>query len=240
MPLTLAEADLDKDFDELMLCNWQSFENPSQNFFRLFAPIHGTGPTAREDVQRDFTQRQLAFHKMDPRGTWFKAVNDDGKIVGGALWKIFPTNPFEQPPPGNFQAFWYPEGGQRDFVTAALHRINAFRSKAATRPHVFLNIIYTHPDHRRQGVGRLMIEWGIKKADELGIETWVNSTGPGVPLYQEYGFVVVNETTLCPETENPNEEWKEMAERFSPMDQWVMWRPVGGKYEEGKTVRPWE
>ena len=39
-----------------------------------------------------------------------------------------------------------------------------------------LNIIYTHPDFRRQGVADLIMDWGKQKADEMGVEMWLDAT----------------------------------------------------------------
>lgn len=69
---------------------------------------------------------------------------------------------------------------------------------------------------------------------------WLDATVHGVPLYQKHGLVVVNENHIRPRTENPDEEWKAIDKELGEMTIWQMWRPVGGKYEEGKTVRPWE
>lgn len=103
-----------------------------------------------------------------------------------------------------------------------------------------LNIIFTHPDFRRRGVGDLFLEWGTKKAEELGVEMWLDATIHGVPLYKKHGFEVVSENNLNPQTETPDDEWRKIKEELMPMNFWVMWRPVGGKYEDGKTIRPWE
>lgn len=103
-----------------------------------------------------------------------------------------------------------------------------------------LNIIYTHPDYRRQGIADIILKWGIEKAESMGVEMWLDATVYGVPVYQKHGFVIVHENKVAPKTENPSEEWKEIAGRLEPMTMWQMWRPIGGKYEEGKTVRPWD
>lgn len=84
------------------------------------------------------------------------------------------------------------------------------------------------------------MKWGTKKADEMGVEMWLDATIYGVPVYKKYGFVVVHENSLNPTTENPSDEWKELNERLGSMILWQMWRPIGGGYVEGKTVRPWE
>jgi hypothetical protein len=135
MPFQLLEVVPAADFNELVECEWLSYENPSQTFFKLFCPIHGTGPTAREASLKDATRRQLEWHQADPTSYWQKVVNEEGKIVAGALWKICPTNPFEHPD-GHSEVDWFPKGGQRAFVTKALELFETPRMKMAQRPQV--------------------------------------------------------------------------------------------------------
>lgn len=97
-----------------------------------------------------------------------------------------------------------------------------------------------HPDFRRRGVGQQLLDWGIAKADETGLEMFLDATPQGKPLYDVNGFVCVEENVTEPTMDNPDEKWKETAEKASPFTFYLMWRPVGGNYEEGKTAKPWE
>lgn len=137
MPLQLQPVDPEADFAELIECMWEAFETPYQKWFRITCPIHGTGPTARADSLAECTARYLAYYQSATGGQWVKVVGDDGKIVGGAWWKIFSENPYAAkdgaPRP---LVTWYPEGPQRDYVTAALRAVDAPKRKMATRPHV--------------------------------------------------------------------------------------------------------
>ncbi|MCJ1246386.1 hypothetical protein MMC30_003593 [Trapelia coarctata] len=238
MVFKLEEVNPDTDFDELMACEWESYENPSQTFFRLFCPIHGTGPNARAESIKEATARQLAWHQSDPTSYWQKVVDvETRKIIGGALWKICKTNPFEQEQ--HSEAYWIPTGGQRDFVNKALEQFEAPRAKMGQRPQVYLNIIFTHPAYRRKGAGDLMMDWGIQKAEEMGVEMWLDATVYGVPLYKKHGFAVVNESDIRPTTDKPDVDWEMIEHDLIPMVMWQMWRPVGGMDKEGKTIRPW-
>ncbi|ATZ57210.1 hypothetical protein BCIN_14g03700 [Botrytis cinerea B05.10] len=227
MPLELKDVDYVKDFQELIECEWISYENPQQSFFRLFCPIIGAGPTAREESLKECTSRQLQWHQSDPTSYWHKVIDtESGKIVGAALWKICPTNPFEHED-DHSEVSWYPEGGQRDFVAAALQRFDAPRERLAPKPQLYLNIIYTHPEFRRQGVADMIMKWGIEKAKEMGVEIWLDATVYGVPLYKKHGFAVVNENNLVPEPiDEPDEEWTKIATSLGPMTMWQMVRKV--------------
>jgi hypothetical protein len=86
-----------------------------------------------------------------------------------------------------------------------------------------------------------MMEWGIQKAKEMGVEMWLDATIYGIPLYKKHGFIIVNENSLDPKTDkpNPDAEWKKLEDELVPMTMWQMWRPASGPAEEGNTVLPW-
>jgi predicted N-acetyltransferase YhbS len=58
-----------------------------------------------------------------------------------------------------------------------------------TEPYFFLSLLFTHPDHYRRGVGKLLTRWGTERADEKGFECYVESSVEGRPLYVSEGFV---------------------------------------------------
>ena len=132
MAFELLDVDFDKDGDEFNSYLWISHEHPYQRFFCLFCPIQGEGPEARTVAIRQSAQRRLAQAKSDPHIVWQKAVNEDNKIVGGALWKIYDKNPFEGA--NGPTAFWYPEGEARDYASECLRQFEEMRAKIARRP----------------------------------------------------------------------------------------------------------
>ena len=141
MPLKLEEIDPAADFEELIACEWASFEKPPQTFFRLFFPVLGTEPDAHAEALKEGTVRQLQWFQSERDSCWQKVTDtSSGKIVAGALWKIHRTNPYEHPD-GHSQAYWYPEGGQRDFVNQALDLFAAPRAKMAQRPHLCMYVL---------------------------------------------------------------------------------------------------
>ena len=80
----------------------------------------------------------------------------------------------------------------------------------------------------------------MNKADEMGIEMFLDSTPVGKPLYDATKFHVVDKTIIAPQTDDPDEKWKEVEEKIGHSIWFLMWRPVRGQYEEGVTVKPWE
>lgn len=55
----------------------------------------------------------------------------------------------------------------------------------------YVSSVYTHPDYRRLGLARTLMEMLVAKARELGITTLLlNASTMGRPLYLSMGFVV--------------------------------------------------
>ncbi|KAL1882194.1 hypothetical protein Daus18300_000680 [Diaporthe australafricana] len=56
------------------------------------------------------------------------------------------------------------------------------------RPHYLLGMIVTSPDYRRRGAASLLVRWGIHRADERGVEIYLESSMAGKPLYEKFGL----------------------------------------------------
>ncbi len=74
----------------------------------------------------------------------------------------------------------------------------------------------------------------------MGLEAFVEATEDGKPVYEKSGFAVMNSFSLDPQVSDPSAEWLRLRKNILPLDGYFMWRPIGGKYEEGKTVIPWK
>ncbi|KAI0541757.1 acyl-CoA N-acyltransferase [Xylaria digitata] len=236
MTFELQDIDPEVDFPALARCLFESYENPLQKFFHAFFPIHGTGVEAREEAVEEAAERLKLWRIHDPTSYWQKAVDTEtGRIVGGALWNIYEENPFVNPQPPTVT--WFPPGGSRTFVEKVLENHARPRSKAAQKPHIYLFIIFTHPDYQRRGVGQQFIDWGIKKSNEMGVDIYLDSTPYGRPLYEVNGFEYVEKNDNIPVTKNPDEAWKEIEEKVGPFTFWLMRRPVNGGYGGGSSSK---
>lgn len=59
-----------------------------------------------------------------------------------------------------------------------------------TKPYFMLNSFATHPDHQGRGAGKIMLDWGCAKADEMALPTYLDATGMAKPIYEKRGFEV--------------------------------------------------
>lgn len=79
-----------------------------------------------------------------------------------------------------------------------------------------------HPEHRRRGVGSMMVEWGVTKADKMGVESFLEASFIARPLYEKFGFVVVTTEEADTTIEKPNKNWKSLEQRFLPYKWYVI------------------
>jgi len=80
-----------------------------------------------------------------------------------------------------------------------------------------------------------MLEWETKKADDMGLESFVESTEDGRGLYEAHGFKVFDDFYCDASAKEPDEEFTKMKKELGcPIHGWYMWTPKGGKSEESK------
>ena len=65
-----------------------------------------------------------------------------------------------------------------------------------------------------------MLQWGIDKADELGLDCFVESTLDGRLAYESVGFQVIGELYLDATTDNPDESFKAAKEDEKVREAW--------------------
>jgi len=230
----------ESDFTEMMPALWDAFENPFNPFLRVVFYLEGNSPEERVRSVANATAGTLALHKMNPNSHWMKVLHN-GTLIGAVNWIFNKENPYTEPEEEPVVAVWWPEGAGRDYASNYLEQIESRKSRLYNRPHAYLNISFTVPEWRRHGAGNLMMEWGVKEADRMGLESFVEASAEGKCLYEKWGFLHFD--TLSVNTKihsHPSAEWQRLERELSPSPQYLMWRPMGGIFEPGKTTLPWE
>lgn len=106
--------------------------------------------------------------------------------------------------------------------------------------YIVCNIMFTHPRHRRRGVGKLLMTWGMDRAKEKGLEVFIEGTDPGRPLYESFGLRVMYVGHLDAYEMAPSDEWRKLEREILPLHWYFMWKPREGVYEKRVTEVPWE
>ena len=63
-----------------------------------------------------------------------------------------------------------------------------------------LDLCFCSPTHQHRGAGTQLVQWGTRKADEMGVQAFVEGTLTGRRLYEENGFVVTEDIKLKEDT----------------------------------------
>jgi GNAT superfamily N-acetyltransferase len=113
-------------------------------------------------------------------------------MVAASLWHVYANEQTEEqldetlakPKPG--------EPGYRAELDPIYEHLKGNRREImATRPFVYLDVLFTHPKHHRRGAGAMMIKWGVDLADEFGLEAYHESSVEARPLYERFGYKVL-------------------------------------------------
>ena len=105
--------------------------------------------------------------------------------------------------------------------------------------HSVLDICFVHPIYRRRGIGTLLMEWGIKIADERGLESYIDATEEGIPLYEKHKYTMAPRVDFMAEKIQASPAIQELQEELLPFSFWPMWRPIGGNVLPD-IQKPWE
>ena len=54
--------------------------------------------------------------------------------------------------------------------------------------HKDLHLLHTDPAFQKRGAGGQLVKWGTRRADELGLPTYLESSSAGHRFYQSHGF----------------------------------------------------
>ena len=74
-------------------------------------------------------------------------------------------------------------------------------------------MVVVHPEHRRRGIGGLMMEWGQKRIDDMGIEGFIEASPLRRELYKNWGCQVVMKLDLFVPP-NKGDFWNKLANNF--------------------------
>jgi ribosomal protein S18 acetylase RimI-like enzyme len=204
MALVVLEADAHDLYRLFEICSL-AFDHNGPHFDTNW-PAHWTDSGRLKGAER-FKQAQIS----DRHTIFLKAIDESNRIVGMAKWNFYDgCVPDSNMVEGNLV-----ESGDvdddsddaRKYLTAlnAKHLSEKHATIRKTHGHLAsLDMLATDPAHHRRGVGSALMDWDIRKVDELGVDAVVESSVSGRKLYEQKGFKYVR-TVDCTFTGRRNE-----------------------------------
>ncbi|GJN93656.1 hypothetical protein Rhopal_006713-T1 [Rhodotorula paludigena] len=171
------------DLPRIAAVSWAAFENSliQQRIFRdVSKEAHGAQTVAR--LQRALDNNRQAV---------YKAVVDD-EIVAFALWEL--PHPDEEPTESPEEAQKkeekrYPAGTNLELARDLFGQLDL----GIKEPHYHLQLLGTDPRFQRTGAGSALLRWGCKRADDDGVDVYLESSAVGIPLYRRAQFEIFGE-----------------------------------------------
>jgi len=187
-------------------------------------------------------ERDWNMHINDPASHKVYVVYvPSGEVVGSVFWKIYTTVPFPNGPQKIQLSFW-PQNDKegKECGEEILNQCFFARANWMNRPMVAMDATSVRDDHQRKGVGSLLISWGVQKADDLGVECFVEASDAGKHLYKKFGYIAL--TKIIVDAENGTKQRSNMIEKLIPggIHYWAMWRPKGGMVKDGAPQTLWD
>jgi GNAT superfamily N-acetyltransferase len=203
MRLLLSRA-TPEDFDQMIEVAVQSFkEDPMTPIFfghgdkRSYAHLKKQWMKGTEDAT-------CVWYKLEDGDSIVDVVMRDEsgkpsgtekrtKILAGCNWFIYGTYvpPKEDDASGPPKEVTYLDDEQeRKDAEKILADFTARRNADSQEPHVLCSLLFVHPDHVRQGLGKIMMQWGIDLADAMMLPCWLEASSKGEGLYRKLGYEV--------------------------------------------------
>lgn len=146
-----------------------------------------------------FWIKTLAEEIHDPN-THFLIISDaSDQPVAFAKW-VAPLARGTPIPPMPAESEWPVDGNPKLAAAFFTNLWEMHKEIMADRPHWYLEIIVTRGADQGRGAGGLLMAWGANKADESGVEAYLDATPAGKPLYKNFGFVDVDTRSFFDDT----------------------------------------
>ncbi|KYK61050.1 GNAT family acetyltransferase [Drechmeria coniospora] len=151
----------------------------------------GPRPPSGDDVRVANLRNSL---RDDDACRWAKVIDTDlhvdadadadTSIIAFSKWYFWTAGRDELPAPSP----WGP-GANADACELYFGSMRGeWTKRMAGKPHAYLKLLHTDPEHQRRGAASMLLRWGAAEADRLGLPTYLEASEEGAPLYEKHGF----------------------------------------------------
>ncbi|KAI5863059.1 hypothetical protein GGS23DRAFT_568038 [Durotheca rogersii] len=250
------------DWDDLFATYWESWKDPLQVTGMLTFPWLGEDSPREKASYHAAKEAYLEQARQNPDQCWLKiedrSVTGRTSIVGGGAFTIVREGAPKPNPSANngdsglpeikLPGLGYPANSERDILMRQFYlQMRSWHPRIMTdRPHLYGQALWVLPAFRHLGAAAVVMDYFTEKADALSVECFLEGSAIGTPLYLQKGFVLLERPVMVfryfarsDKEKIPSEEWIRLVRGLHAEPIAIMWRPVRGDYDEGKTVLPW-
>ncbi|KAK7193561.1 hypothetical protein DPSP01_000116 [Paraphaeosphaeria sporulosa] len=125
-------------------------------------------------------------------------IDNRGRTIAIAIWSahnVAGPNDTSKSSGEEKDASFVPPELRPDVLTAVLTPLRAAQDEimGVSTPYLKLDSLATHPEHHQRGAGKMLLDWGVEKADAEDWKTYLDATPVGLKSYERVGFKIVRE-----------------------------------------------
>ncbi|KAI1630188.1 acyl-CoA N-acyltransferase [Exophiala viscosa] len=129
--------------------------------------------------------------------------SSSGEVASYAIWNFFPSRTQEEIEEEMLiDEYPLPRDANKQLGNALIH--NSIRKRhevvaaniGERSPYAYLAAVGTSPKYQNQGAASKLLTWGLERADDRGLATYVEGAPAGFRLYEKFGFKEVAKLRL--------------------------------------------
>jgi GNAT superfamily N-acetyltransferase len=156
--------------------------------------LYGMAQDRKRELLRPHTWHwKIVDTELEPSAD--DSEGNGGRIIAISVWSMHNVKAGEEEEAVDDTPSFVPPELRLDADASLKNPIRAARDEVmgTSTPFFVLNQLATHPEQQGRGAAKIMLDWGLRKADEESLATYLNATIEGRRVYERRGFEVVKE-----------------------------------------------